>query len=943
LLCASFVGAGLWTDTARAQVSKSVVQADISHLGETAHLEFKGLKNWRYDLQKDGSKKIVLTMPPLDTASLTRLQGFSDELVRGVQVDKHGPDGTFVITFELAQSDVESFDYLTDEPSRLIVDFYRKTDADAKNTQSTSPKAEKKATKAKASARARKASGKQAAANGGGKDRRPAGDEFLSVDAKAGKDGDQDLSLKFGIFDGGDDNYDRFRIKDYEIREEAIISSRQNIYLPFPMLKMQVGQLGKLMEEQPEYVIHPKDTRENKEARLLLTLFERKRYAVFLKTYDYFMNRYPESEYTEILKNLAAHVHLERWKEEGKAPEFEQARAMYSELVQKYPESPLREHNYLILGFALMERGEALATLQTFQGFLKTYPSSPEVPLVRNAVAEAYMILRKYDEAMAEYDAIIKDFAKTPYAQEARYRMGDVAFAKGDFNQAIRLYEAAIKDLPAQEKVYPNADFNMAEARFWQKDFKKSLGNYIQFVNLYPSHPHGGYALTRIGELLGVLGADQRRVMGAFLESYFRFPNHPGAKVARIRMLSQQMKGMKPKELKKALEEIEDYSNKLDLPGIKEFTTLMVAEGLTHRGEYKGALANLISYYQKNPTSANLDSFKGRILRNISNELKDEVERGEFLKALEFYGQYQNTWLKNSDRIDIPYFVAGAYERAGAFSEAENIYRETLQRREAIAGTEKEKEKKVQEHLPSIASLHLRLAATMAQDRDYIDAYQQLKAIGPGSTLSAAETVERVRLSALIAEQRNDPARAREALSELAEKWHGDPTLVVPVHLQLAQTYLKLGDAKRAEAHADKVLAAAETESESEGEGEGEEKPVPDKVVADAFEAKAQALLEQKKAMAAVETYQRMLDRFEDKMQLGSIRYRVGQILFDRGDFKGANDVWKRLEGTKNDLLWKIGKEKLEQSQWQGEYNKYIKRIPAMIRQDKSDKKETRQ
>ena len=166
----------------------------------------------------------------------------------------------------------------------------------------------------------------------------------------------------------------------------------------------------------------------------------------------------------------------------------------------------------------------------------------------------------------------------------------------------------------------------MAEARFWQKDFKKSLGNYIQFVNLFPTHDYGGYALTRIGELLGVLGADQRRVMGAFLESYFRFPNHPGAKVARIRMLSQQMKGMKPKELKKSLEEINETAEKLDLPGIKEFTTLMVAEGLTHRGEYKAAIADLIAYYQKNPSSANLGSFKSRILRNIANELKDDVD-----------------------------------------------------------------------------------------------------------------------------------------------------------------------------------------------------------------------------------------------------------------------------------------------------------------------------
>ncbi|MGZ3722865.1 MAG: tetratricopeptide repeat protein, partial [Bdellovibrionales bacterium] len=802
----SALGCALLLSNAHAQTAaKPVVQAEISHLGDTSHLEFKGLKSWRYEVQKQGPKKITLSIPPVDEASVARLKGFTDPLVDQVAIDKHGADGTYVVTFQLAQGDVESFDYLTDEPSRLIIDFYRKTEPEAKKQQPAA-QTPAKASSAPATA-AKKASAKRKekslAKNEDGYEevpkeaqRRPAGDEVLSVDAPGAQASNADTKLRFGIFDGGDDNYDRFRIKDYEIREDSIISSRQNVYLPFPMLKMKVSQLDKLMEQQPEYVIHPKETRENKEARLLLTLFERKRYAVYLKTYEYFMNKYPETPYAEILKSITAHVHLQRWKDTGKAPEFEDARALYGELVQKYPESPLREHNYLILGFMQMERGDALNTLQTFSGFIKNYPASPEIPIVRKAVAEAYLILRKYDEAMAEYNTIIKDFPKTEHAQEARYRLGDVYFAKSDYTQAIRSYESAIKDLPAQEKIFPNANFNMAEARFWQKDFKKALGNYIQFVNLFPTHDFGGYALTRIGELLGVLGADQRRVMGAFLESYFRFPNHPGAKVARIRMLSQQMKGMKPKELKKALEEIAETSNKLDLPGIKEFTTLMMADGLAHRGEYKTAIEDLIAYYQKNPTSANLSSFKSRILLNISNELKDEVEHGEVMKGLAFYSQYANTWLKNTDRIDVPFLVGGAYERAGAYGEAQNIYREALQSRLAIVGTDVEKEKKVQEHLPSVASLHLRLAATLAQDRNYIDAHQELKAIGPAAELTPAETVERVQLSALIAEQRNDNQRAREALLELAQKWQGDPALVAPVHLKLAQIFVKLGDFK---------------------------------------------------------------------------------------------------------------------------------------------------
>ncbi len=911
----------------QAQMVKPLVQAEISRQADTAHLELKGLKNWRYEVQKTGDRTISVSIPPIDAPSIARLHGFKDSLVESIKVEKNGADGAYTVQFNLANSDVETFDYLTDEPSRLIVDFYRKAPAAGSTVKAAAAEPAIKPAKSDAPAKPKASLGKvgdyKQVKDGS---RKPAGDEFIEVATEEGGN----VDLRFGVFDGGDENYDRFRIKDYEIREDAIISARHNTYLPFPMLKMKVSQLDKLMEQQPEYVINAKDTRENKEARLLLTLFKRKRDAVFLKTYDYFVEKYPESEYTEILKNVYAHVHLKRWRESGKASDFDTARALYSELVQKFPNSPLREYNYLILGFAQMERGDALNTLQTFQGYLNEYPKSAEVPQVRKALAEAYMILRKYDEASEEYAAIIKDSPKSDHAQEAKYRMGDVQFAKGDYSQAIRAYEAAIKDLPNQEKVYPNANFNMAEARFWQKDYKKSLNNYVQFVNLFPRDGYGGYALTRIGELLSVLGADQRRVMGAFLESYFRFPNHPGAKVARIRMLSQQMRGMKDKELKKALAEIEETGKKLPLEGIQEFTTLMVAEGLSNRGEYTHALENLISYYQKNP--GNQEIFKGRILRNISNELKDEVDKGEFMKALAFYSKYSGNWLKGSDRIDIPFFVGGAYEDAGAYSEAKNIYQQALAARQHIVGSPEERERKVQEHLPSVATLNLRLASTYNQDRNYIDAYQHLKAIGAGADLSPAETVERVQLSATIAEQRNDHALARQALTDLAKKWHGDPALLAPVNLQLAQNYLKAGDVKQAEAYAEKVLQAQNVPSES---------AISEKVIASAMNVKGDALFAQKKALAAVEAYQGMLERFEGKQPLANVRYRVGQILFDRGDFKGASDVWQKLEGTPNEFLWKVGKEKLADAQWQGDYTKYTNRIPAMVSKEQSTKKES--
>src|SRR4051794_13609494 len=68
-----------------AQYGKPLVQAEVSRMADTAHVEFRGLKNWRYDVQRDGSKQVHISIAPIDEASVARLQGFSDPLISEVK------------------------------------------------------------------------------------------------------------------------------------------------------------------------------------------------------------------------------------------------------------------------------------------------------------------------------------------------------------------------------------------------------------------------------------------------------------------------------------------------------------------------------------------------------------------------------------------------------------------------------------------------------------------------------------------------------------------------------------------------------------------------------------------------------------------------------------------------------------------------------------------
>jgi tetratricopeptide (TPR) repeat protein len=918
----------------------------INRIGDTTHLEFRGRQQWNYDSPKRDGDKISILLPAFDDRTVLELQTWSCPFIKKITVNKNAPDGKYEVSFQLAAHDIEVFDYLTDQPASLIFDFYKanpKSTPKATSEAEANPNPEVRNTQpslAEADA-AKTGAAKTGAAKTSAKakknDRRPASTEFLKIEPKidnhiAGlnaatpvETAEQVANIRFekGIFDGEDPNYDRFRIKDYQIHEEAIIASQQNIYIRFPMLPLKLNRFQELADNPPIYEIKADDdpaiAQQNKEARFLLTLFEKRRWGAFFETYNYFIKKYPQTKYDEIVKNLAAEAHMHLYDRDGDPKDREAYRGLYHYLVERYPDSVLTQRNALLLGYSYLASSEGADALRLMMLFKKKYPNSPEADKVKMAIAEADVMMGRPEDALKTYEDIIKNPHDKNSVVEAEFRRGDVYFGEKDYKKALETYEAVQKKYPDFNAVYPNAQYNASESQFWLGQHKASLQSFIEFVKLYPNHEYGGYALTRIGELLEILGADQNRVLGALREAYFRYPNNPGSAVARIRMLSQGLKDMSEREKKLAIEEIDRISEKSTLPQIDEFTTLLKAAGLSRRGEYKDSLDLLLGYYQAHPGTAKLDVFRGRILRNISDVLKEQVEKHNYIDALNFFGKYSTTWLKNSNRVDTAYFQAIAFEQAGVPKEAETAYKKILAQLKSMAGTKEEKERKVYEHMPTQSQLNLRLAAVAASERRYQEAFNYLKNIK--TELEPGEEIERVQIGATVADQMGDVKSAITNLQKLCQAYADDPDLaaqMVKPELQLSRLYLK-----------EKNFGLADTNLKKVEKLKNGAETVSDDDWAQALEVRGDLLLAQGQKLAAVEAFSKLLDAYEASRPLASVRYKAGQILFDEGDIKGAEKMWSNFDAKTGEFYRQLAQEKLQQAQWQDTYKKYIQRIPA--------------
>lgn len=898
----------------------SQAYGEFVHEGDTVHVEFLGKSQWDYDVKRkdvNGETEIEVTLPEMSDEAIKKAKNWKGGQVSKVTLGTAAESGKTVLVFHIADKNIQAFDYLTDDPSRLILDFY--TDEDVKVKAASTPKTE-------SSDKALVNDATHKVATQLPQKRKPAATEFIKgapLKAAGLKSNEKSESHK-GIFDGSGPDLSRFSIKDYEIREEAKIASQRNIYINFPQLMPVRNDLNEILENPPIYEIIPTETDENKVARLLLTLFNKKRPAVFLKTLELFRKQFPKSKYDEIVDYMEADVFYDLWKKSKSNVEYEKASALYRDLIEKYPNSPLVERTLLLVANSHLEQGDSLGALMALQRFMRYRPNSKYYDGVRLKIADTYLALKKPEDSIKTFEEIISSPRTPKAATDSQYSLGDVHFRQGNYAKAVEAYDLAFKKYPMESKDHPNVFYNKAEALFWLGRHKESLDTHREFISKFPAHAYCGLAMARLGEIFEILGADEQRILGAFLEGHFRYRGSEGARISRARIISHRMKSMREKELNVALQELNEIRETSQLKEINEFITLMVSDGFYGRTEYDRAIEPLVKFYQENPTSPNLVVFKKRIVRAITERTKHLVDGGEEVKALREYAKYSDTWLKDDERVDIKFHLARANEKLSVYGEALAGYREILNKLYAAKGTDLEKVRSVFEFLPSTDTVNLRIASVAANKKDFLTAYDYIRKVDSPETLSPEEKIERTEVMAKIAESKSDYVSAIDQYKKLIDTWKGQPEHVAGIYLKLAKAQVQIKNLVAARDNLQKVINLSNDTQE-----------VDKRVLADALHAQGDILLSLKKNDEALSVYSILLEKFENERSLESVRYRLGKLLFDKGDLKGAENYWKPLQEDKNNVWGKLANEQTKGKVFDDEYNKYINRIPAMERQKK--------
>lgn len=913
------------------------MQTSLKVQGDTLNFEVTGQKNWDYDLKRvqDGKNvKVQLQVKGLDESSTRNLKAIHNPFVKDVKVIPKGLDGFTVIEFVLVNDAVDAFDYLTDQPSKLVVDFYKNDErikaqnsGDKANGNAYADEAtlDKNGNPIKKDGKVKKAGSNPGKVVQSTKHQSPS--RFPAADTlKIQEDNgiltfvEQDIDLKSGLFDGGDEKFHRFKIKEIEIKKNAIIKGLANYYLRFPMLNHEMSFWTAMKEKPPQYEIQQTDSDENKQARLLKVLFDRKRTLVLKKTTDWFEKKFPQSQHLEQILFMNGDSHIQLWRETGEAKYFEDAIQFYAKAMSKYPDSKLNERTSLLIGFLSIDKKDYLTAVRKLNAHIENpvYKGRPSQEYAKLGLALAMLNANKLEEGLKLLDDVEKTTKNDMTRAEAAYRRGDFYFDQGKYTEAVDAFDTAFKKYPKYTQLFPNSHFNRMEALFRLKKPELSHKEALEFVQRYPAHEYAPYALTRVGELLEILGADQSKSVGAYLETHFRYGDNPKTVVGRLHMLSMRMKVMKEQEVKETIAKMNELAEKSTLEDIQQFKTTMIADGYSRRKEYPKAIDILTQFYQKEPNKPDSYQVTLRIMRNINDQMKEYSAKDDFENVLKTFKKYSDTWLKAQPRIDTNFYVAKAYQSAGSYNTALKKYDKVRKQIRLLKDDAISNAIRTNQDVPTEDVISLMQAQCLYEEGRFQESYENIQNIKNPDALTVQDQINRVHYVALLYEKKGELNAAVRYLSELTKIWQDKPELLAPSMIHLADLEIKR---KQPELAIDQLSDLINSK-------------VSDKYKLEAYKKLSDVAMAEKKTDLAIKTISKLLQNFEIKEALSSYRYKLGELYFNQGEMKKAKDIWADIKGSESSFWSQLAQNKMRDANWGEENKKYLKRIPAMSKSE---------
>ena len=172
-----------------------------------------------------------------------------------------------------------------------------------------------------------------------------------------------------------------------------------------------------------------------------------------------------------------------RWKQ----GDYLGAVQMYERLVDEYPKSDYVDDAYYAIGtIEYLYLNNYPKAVEAFRKVVVDHPAAPLALQAQRTLAEIYE--KKYQDprrAIAEYQKLLETMGSREAAEEIQYRIGEVYFDQGDYEQARNEWMQLAKQSPKSDWA-DNALYRAGSSYFLQGRYSEALSVYQDTAARYP-------------------------------------------------------------------------------------------------------------------------------------------------------------------------------------------------------------------------------------------------------------------------------------------------------------------------------------------------------------------------------------------------------------------------------------------------------------------------
>ncbi|MGK5088599.1 tetratricopeptide repeat protein [Bdellovibrionota bacterium FG-2] len=420
------------------------------------------------------------------------------------------------------------------------------------------------------------------------------------------------------------------------------LTEETDIFLPFHPTHVKVEftkwiSLTTPDEHFPYYEPKSKD-REAQYVRLALSLYRKGNPALAIRALDFFDEEFKGSNYRHEMLFLRANALI-------KLGFPEAALKILSSLVGDAKGSAVALHSGMFLSSKLVEKGSYLQALESFLWLTEHYPKHRLAWVFHLGAAESLFALKQSDRALKEYQWIIENAPERKSKAEAALRKGDLFLDRFQYEQALAAYFQGIHYFPEEAKLFPAIFVNRAEALYGLGQYERARKEFELVLEKYSSFPDSWRASFRLGEIHARMSSEGSAAVARkwFYDTINRFPQSPGATLARLRLIPCDDQGGFDGETMERF--FFEEAGKFDSHGAVGMRLFPAFRGLAHlrglitMGESELAVDTGIRELEAHPSAEGRRMMGGILNRIFRKTILTLIENGKRYEALAFYNE----------------------------------------------------------------------------------------------------------------------------------------------------------------------------------------------------------------------------------------------------------------------------------------------------------------